>query len=160
MQGICCGCQSPQDIQLSNLPANQMADLGWDAEDMDRCFGDDHRYVVMEHDFHGQRCDGSGLVPQAIIRPTLQTDGYKFNPMLNQDAIKAERAKQYNLPESGERFYSFLDPKNRDEMAAAYKLHDYGPRGQAETGISDQPHPGVGITDEKVAMRKIQEKKD
>lgn len=72
MRGICCGCQSPVDLQYSSLPLHQLLELGQDEEEIHREYGDSISYVCVSHDAWGERCDGSGLVPQVVLKDTRQ----------------------------------------------------------------------------------------
>lgn len=68
MQGICTVCQSPQNVHQSQVPMQQMVELGEEEEDMLFLFGDPILYLVDSHDCCGEHCEGSGLVPQTILR--------------------------------------------------------------------------------------------
>lgn len=66
--GICSECQSEH-------PVHRSADIP--REEMDPIFGpygageNDH-YLMVEHDFYGRLCDGSGTIPQFLDKNPLK----------------------------------------------------------------------------------------
>ena len=65
--GICCVCQCAVPLQPSPIPRQQELDRGLDDWDINREYGESINYVVIDHIFYGQKCDGSGQIPQALI---------------------------------------------------------------------------------------------
>jgi hypothetical protein len=63
-KGVCCTCQAVHPLVTSSLPSYQMRELLGGDDDFD--FGDSINYVMAEHDFCGQRCEGVNMCPQTV----------------------------------------------------------------------------------------------
>lgn len=66
VHGVCCSCQSvapvrvcPQSADYRELDDHELIQLLRDDVDM---------FVMADHDAFGKLCDGSGTVPQAVVR--------------------------------------------------------------------------------------------
>ena len=68
MKGICPVCQGVQEIEFSPVPRQQEEARGLEWEDIEMTYGDDINYVVVPHVFYGVDCEGSGQIPQGIIK--------------------------------------------------------------------------------------------
>lgn len=72
-QGICTVCQSPVAIRSSPVPLQELMqqshsdDLFADDE-IRRTYGDSINYLCDTHDAFGQHCEGSGLIPQVVLK--------------------------------------------------------------------------------------------
>ena len=67
MMGICSVCQERIAVLRSSVPLAQEIARGEDAQDIERQYGEIIHYVVIDHDAWGERCDGSGQIPQTIL---------------------------------------------------------------------------------------------
>lgn len=61
MRGICSVCQSEQSLRLSKKDENEY-------DDFDDSWESDYLQVVDTHDFYGEQCDGSGQVPEIVLK--------------------------------------------------------------------------------------------
>lgn len=69
MKGVCTVCQSVKEVSRSSLAVQQLIDdLGYEEEDLAREYGEEIHYLVDEHEFCGQRCDGVGQIPQVLVK--------------------------------------------------------------------------------------------
>ena len=66
-KGICTGCQEQQSIRRSSTPRQEEKERGMEDCEIDQTYGDTINFVVEPHDFHGEPCDGSGQIPQALV---------------------------------------------------------------------------------------------
>jgi hypothetical protein len=66
MQGVCCECQSVHPVR----PARRRDDLDLDIDE-DNDLGPVGDYVMDIHDFYGSHCDGSGEMPQALVKEKI-----------------------------------------------------------------------------------------
>jgi hypothetical protein len=66
-KGICCGCQSEVAIQPCGLPRQEERERGFDDDDINMTYGTSIDFVVVEHSFFGEHCEGSGQIPQVIV---------------------------------------------------------------------------------------------
>ncbi len=70
--GICCVCQEKVLIEASSLARDELSErYGSDYYDewfIDQWYGDSINFLVVEHKFYGERCDGSGQVPQVVLK--------------------------------------------------------------------------------------------
>ena len=60
MKGICCTCQSPHPVR--NAPPDDLDD-----ESDDPKVDPAADQLMIAHDMWGQRCEGSGTTPQALV---------------------------------------------------------------------------------------------
>ena len=66
--GICCVCQSRIPINKSSLPREEeLAHYDNDEFFVDMQYGDCINYVMIDHDFFGEKCSGSGQIPQFLV---------------------------------------------------------------------------------------------
>jgi hypothetical protein len=68
LRGVCTGCQCLVSVRFSTAPRLEMKNVGYNDWDLDMQFGESINYLCSEHDFCGERCDGSTLCPQAIVK--------------------------------------------------------------------------------------------
>ena len=62
MEGVCCECQSVHPIRMKRRTADEH-DL-----DADNDLGPAGGYVMDIHDAWGSHCDGSGAMPQTVLK--------------------------------------------------------------------------------------------
>lgn len=69
MKGICCGCQGSVELVSAQRRELSLVDYTDDQiSDECRWLGESVDYLVIEHEFCGERCDGSGQVPQVVLK--------------------------------------------------------------------------------------------
>lgn len=69
MQGVCSVCRSKVEVVSAHGRIfHEMKEHGWDDEDVIREFGQSAHYLCEKHESFGQRCDGSGQIPEAILK--------------------------------------------------------------------------------------------
>ena len=71
-RGVCCTCQSSVDLFQSSVGRQELRELGWDDESIDKEFGANLEcspvnYLCCSHEFCGDLCEGSNMVPQTVI---------------------------------------------------------------------------------------------
>jgi hypothetical protein len=67
-KGICCGCQTQVPLTESDIPRQQELDNGMDDWSIDRMYVDAVGFLCVEHEAWGERCEGSGQVPQVVLK--------------------------------------------------------------------------------------------
>jgi hypothetical protein len=68
-QGVCCTCQITVDlVSAHGRIFREMSEHGYEQEDVLREFGESAYYLCAEHDSFGERCEGSNMVPQVILK--------------------------------------------------------------------------------------------
>ena len=67
-KGLCCGCQSVVPVQPSTLAVEECLDKGIEEWELEQTYGNSIRYIVIDHTFYGEHCDGSGQIPQVVIK--------------------------------------------------------------------------------------------
>lgn len=63
MEGVCCECQTTHPVH----PARSLREREMDLEE-DDSDGEVGGYVMDIHDAWGSHCDGSGTMPQAVLK--------------------------------------------------------------------------------------------
>lgn len=66
-RGICTCCQAEVPIYASSLARKEEEDRGYDQREIDMTYGESINYLVEQHDFYGELCEGSGQIPQAVL---------------------------------------------------------------------------------------------
>lgn len=69
-EGVCCTCQSTHPVRHKGRGADDDL-LGFRDEDFD---GEAGEWVMDTHDAFGSHCDGSGTMPQALVKESSDRD--------------------------------------------------------------------------------------
>jgi hypothetical protein len=65
--GICTVCESRVAIVRSDIARKEERERGLDDWEIDMQYGDSINFLVMTHEFCGERCDGSQQIPQTVL---------------------------------------------------------------------------------------------
>ncbi len=69
MRGVCPVCQDVVPCRSANGQVfREMEVLGWEFEDVQREFGESVYWLLDTHESYGAPCEGSGQVPEALIK--------------------------------------------------------------------------------------------
>lgn len=67
-EGVCCSCESVHPVRIGREKSVDLYEGFGDFED------ELGQYVMDTHDAFGQFCEGSGTMPQLLIRPRSKMD--------------------------------------------------------------------------------------
>jgi hypothetical protein len=66
-KGICSVCQSEVPINHSSIPSDEERKRGMEDYEISMTYGENINFICIDHEFYGEKCDGSGQIPQFII---------------------------------------------------------------------------------------------
>ena len=74
MLGICSCCEQKVCIERSPIPRQQELDMGYEDFEISMTYGESINFICSPHDCWGVPCEGSGQIPQAVIKEEKNED--------------------------------------------------------------------------------------